>query len=167
MAEKDSVIKEKVKYSGYGDFKSLYSYAYDWLKQENYTIVEELYNEKVKGNAKDLELMWRASRDITDYFRVELELKWRILGMEDVEVEVEGKKKKMNKFIEVGIEIKGVLIRDYANQWNKSGTTKFFKEIYNKYVIPGRTQDMKDKIEKDVQDFKEEMKALLDLTGKK
>ena len=73
----------------------------------------------------------------------------------------------MNKFIEVGIEIKGVLIRDYANQWNKSGTTKFFKEIYNKYVIPGRTQDMKDKIEKDVQDFKEEMKALLDLTGKK
>ena len=88
MAEKDSVIKEKVKYSGYGDFKSLYSYAYDWLKQENYTIVEELYNEKVKGNPKDLELMWRASRDITDYFRVELELKWRILGMEDVEVEV-------------------------------------------------------------------------------
>lgn len=167
MAEKDVVLKEKVKYVGYGKFSDIYSYAYDWVKGEGYSVIEELYTEKVKGSSKDIDIAWKASKDITDYFKVDLDFKWRILGMEDVEVEIEGKKKKMNKFVELGIEIKGTLVKDYANEWNKSGTTKFFKEIYNKYVIPGRTNEMKEKVEKDVQDFKEEMKALLELTGKK
>ena len=166
MAEKDTIIKEKVKYAGYGDFKNIYSYAHDWLKGEQYSVTEEQYIEKVKGSAKDIEIMWIASKKITDYFKIDINFKWKILAMEDVEVEVDGKKKKMNKFAELGIEIKGVLVKDYANNWKKSATTKFFKELYNKYIIPDRTNEMKLKVEKDVQDFKEEIKALLELTGK-
>jgi len=167
MAEKDAIIKEKFKYSGYGDFKNAYTYAHDWLKQENYNIVEDQYTEKVKGSLKDVDIVWKTSKKITDYFKIEIELRWKILGMEDVEVEIDGKKKKMNKFIELGIEMKGGLVKDYKNEWNKSATTKFFKEIYNKFVIPDRTEKMKEMVEKDVQDFKEEMKALLELSGKK
>lgn len=167
MAEKDVVLKEKVRYVGYGDFKNSYSYSFDWLKQEGYTVVEEQYTEKVKGNAKDVEIVWKATKAITDYFKIEIDIKWRIFGMEDVEVEVDGKKKKMNKFVELGIEIKGTLVKDYQSQWSKSPTTKFFKELYNKFVIPGRTLQMKEAVEKIVQDFKEEMKAILELTGKK
>jgi len=167
MAEKDVVLKEKVKYSGYGDFKAIYSYAHDWVKQDGYTLIEEQYTEKVKGSAKDIEIVWKASKQITDYFKIEMDFRWRILGLEDVEVEIDGKKKKMNKFIEIGIEIKGSLVKDYKNEWNKSATTKFFKEIYNKFVIPSRTEQMREKVESTVQDFKEEMKALLEITGKK
>lgn len=167
MAEKDVILKEKVKYSGYGNFKDSYSYAHDWVKNEGYSVVEEQYTEKVKGNSKDIDIVWKASKKITDYFKIELDLKWKILGLESVEVEVDGKKKKMDKFVELGIEIKGTLIKDYQNEWNKSATTKFFKELYNKFVIPSRTEQMKEKVEGIVQDFKEEMKALLELTGKK
>ena len=167
MAERDLIIKEKVKYVGYADFKNLYSYAHDWIKGEQYILTEDVYTEKVKGNGKDLEILWTATKKITDYFKIELILKWRIFGMEDVEVEVDGKKKKMNKFVELGIEIKGSLFKDYGNQWNKSATTRFFKELYHKYVIPARTDQMKVRVEEDVQNFKEEMKALLELTGKK
>ena len=167
MAEKDVILKEKVKYAGYGKFSDSYSYAFDWIKQEGYTVVEEQYTEKVKGSSKDIDIVWKATKKITDYFRIELDLKWKVLGMEDVEVEVDGKKKKMNKFVEIGLEIKGNLVKDYQNQWNKSATTKFFKEIYNKFVIPSRTEKMKDEVEKIVQDFKEEIKAVLELTGKK
>ena len=167
MAEKDVVLKEKVKYSGYSDFKNIYGYAHDWLKGELFTVVEEQYVEKVKGNAKDIDILWKASKKITDYFKIDLDIKWKVLGMEDVEVEIDGKKKKMNKFVEVSIEIKGVLVKDYTNQWNKSTTTKFFKEVYNKYVIPARTDKMKVDVENVVQEFKEEMKAILELTGKK
>ncbi|SRR3989344_5565600 len=167
MAEEDVILKEKVKYAGYGDLKKIYSYAYDWLKQEDYKVVEEQYNEKVKGNTKELEIIWKATKEITDYFRIKIDFKWKIYGMEDVEVEIDGKKKKMNKFGELGIEMKGMLVKDYYSHWNRSTTAKFFKEIYDKYVIPGRTKELRDRVEKDVQDFKEEMKALLELTGKK
>lgn len=167
MAEKNIIIKEKLKYAGYGDFKTIYSYAHDWLKGEQFSVVEESYTEKVKGSTKDIDISWAASKAITDYFKIDLALKWRVLGMEDVEVEVDGKKKKMNKFSEISIDIKGTLVKDYTNQWNKSATTKFFKELYNKYVIPARTGEMSGEVGKVVQDFKEEMKALLELTGKK
>lgn len=167
MAEKDVILKEKIKYSGYGKFSDAYSYAHDLLKGDGFGVIEEQYTEKVKGNSKDVEVSWKASKQITDYFKMELDIKWRVLGLESVEVEVDGKKKKMDKFMDLGIEIKGTLVMDYKNEWNKSATTKFFKDIYNKFVIPSRTEQMKDRVESAVQGFKEEMKALFELTGKK
>lgn len=167
MAEKDVIVKEKLKYSGYAKFSDAYSYAYDWLKGDGYSVTEEQYTEKVKGNSKDIEIVWKASKKITDYFKSDLDIKWRVLGIEDVEVEIDGKKKKTNKLMELGIELKGTLVKDYQNEWNKSATTKFFKEIYNKFVIPSRTDQMKDNVEETVQKFKEEMKAFFELTGKK
>ncbi len=167
MAEKDVITKEVVKYSGYSDFKNLYSYAHDWLKGEKYSVTEDQYTEKVKGNSKEVEIVWKAAKKLTEYFKSELDIKWRILGMEDVEVEIDGKKKKMNKFVEIKIEIKGTLIHDYSNQWNKTATTNFFKSLYNKYIIPERTEEIKDAVEKDVQDYKEELKAFLEISGRK
>lgn len=167
MAEKDVLIKEVIKYAGYSDFKNLYSYAHDWIKGEKYSVTEDQYVEKVKGNSKEVEVYWTASKKITDYFKSELSIKWRILGMEDVEVEVAGKKTKMNKFAEIKIEIKGILIHDYSNQWNRTPQTNFLKGLYHKYIIPERKKQMEDKVEDDVKDFKEEIKAFLELTGKK
>ena len=167
MAEKDVIIKEVIKYSGYGDFKNMYSYAHDWLKGEKYSITEDQYVEKVKGSSKEIEVAWSASKKLTDYFKAELSVKWRILGLESVEVEIDGKKKKMDKFAEAKIDIKGTLVHDHSNQWNKTSQTNFLKALYNKYIIPERTEQMKNKVEDDVKDFKEEMKALLELTGKK
>jgi hypothetical protein len=125
------------------------------------------YTEKVKGSSKDIEVGWKATKQVTDYFKIELDLKWRVIGLEDVEVEIDGKKKKMNKWAELAIDIKGTLVKDYKNEWNKTPTTKFFKELYTKFVIPARTDNMKERVEAVVQDFKEEMKALFELTGKK
>ena len=87
--------------------------------------------------------------------------------MTDVEVEIDGKKKKMNKFVELGIELKGILEKDYSSKWGTSGYEKFFKEMYQKYVIPERTDKKEDEVRDFVQDFKEEMKAFLELTGRR
>ena len=167
MAEKDVIIKEVIKYAGYGDFKELYNYAHDWLKNEKYSVTEDQYTEKVKGSSKEIEIKWSASKKVTDYFKSELNVSWRILGMETVDVEVDGKTKKMDKFAEVKIDIKGTLVHDHSNQWNKTSQTNFLKALYNKYIIPERTEQMKQNVvEKDVKDFKEEIKALLELTGR-
>jgi hypothetical protein len=167
MAEKDVVIKEVLKFAGYTDFKNFYSYAHDWLKGEKYSVTEDQYTEKVKGNSKEIEVVWKASKKLTDYFKAELDVKFRILGLEDVEVEIDGKKNKMNKAAEIKVEIKGTLIHDYGNQWNKTATTSFFKSLYNKYIIPEHTEKINNKVEDDVQNYKEELKAFLELTGKK
>jgi hypothetical protein len=167
MVEKDPIIKEKIKYSGLGDLKSAYKYAREWLENEGFNLIEDSYSEKISGSSKEIEIEWTAARKMTDYFKVTLKLKWRILGMSDVEVEIDGRKKNMNKFSDFSIEIKGVLEKDYSNKWEGSAMNKFFKDVYNKYVIPQRTDEKEGQVVGTVQSFKEEMKAYLELTGRK
>jgi len=94
MVEKDTILKEQIWYVGIANFKDYYEYAYDWLIGEDYVITEDKYKEVQRGDSKDLEILWKANKKITDYFRIALELKWKILGMEDIEIEIDGKKEK-------------------------------------------------------------------------
>jgi hypothetical protein len=167
MVEKDLILKEQLKFKGLGDFKLSYRHAYDWLIDEEYDITEDKYTEKIKGNAKELKVVWTAVRKITDYFRIRLEIMWEILGMTDVEVEIEGKKKKMNEFGELKLTVKGILEKDYFSKWETSGTQKFLKEIYHKYIIPSRTEQKEIEVYEVVQRFKDDQKAFFDLVCKR
>ncbi len=167
MSEKDQIVKEKLKYAGLIDFENAYKFAYEWLKNEGLGVTEDTYSEKIKSGGKELEIEWSTSKKLTDYFKASYKIKWRVLGLSDVEVEIDGRKKKMNKVADLSIEIKGTLEKDYSNQWEGSAFNKFIKDVYNKYVIPQRTDEKAGTVFSTVQDFKEEMKAFLELTGRK
>lgn len=167
MVEKENIIKEKIKYGGLGDFKETYKYAYFWFEDQGFTLTEDTYSEKISGNAKEIEIEWTCSKKVTDYFKIKLSVRWHILAMTEVEVEIAGKKKNMNKFGELKIEIKGTLEKDYSNKWESSAFNKFLREIYQKYVIPQRTEQKEGDVAEVVQDFKENIKAFLELTGRK
>lgn len=166
MVERDPVIKEKLKHTGLGDFKGAYKFAREWLAKEDYEVTEESYSEKVSGNSKDLDIEWVATRKLTDYYKVVFKLKWKLIALTDVEVEIDGKRKGMNKFAELSIEMRGVLEKDYDSKWEHSAFEKFFKDVYNKYVVIERTKEKEKWIRESIQEFKEEMKAFLELTGR-
>ena len=166
MTDKDAVLKEKVEHSGLFDFAGFYSFAHSWFKEQKYGVNEKKYSEKVKGNARDLRIEWAATKAISDYFKIELDITFEVWGMTEVEVEIDGEKKKMNKGT-IGAEIKGTLIKDYDSKWETSPQWRFLREIYNKYLIPARVNSMKGKVEDDVRSFKEELKSFLDLIGKR
>ena len=166
MTDKDQIIKEKLSHSGYFDFSALYSYAHTWFKNEGYGVNEEKYAEKVKGNAREINIEWKATKTVSDYFKIEHSIKFEIKDLTEVEAEIEGKKKKMNKG-SVDIEIKGVLIKDYESKWESSPFNKFMRDVYNKYIIPTRVGSMEGKVKSDAKAFKEEMKAFLELTGRR
>ena len=166
MAERDNVIREKHDYSGLVDFSGFYSFCWGWFKNELYGVDEIKYAEKVSGNSRDIDIEWRATKPISDYFKIDFRLVFEIRELSDVEVEVEGKKKNMNKG-KISVEIRGALVRDPDSKMDRSPVLKFFREIYSKYVIPGRIEDMKLKVSGDAQTFNEEMKAYLDLIGRR
>jgi hypothetical protein len=166
MAEKEQVLKEKVTYAGVFDFKGLYACAHKWLKNENYWIVEDKYTEKVAGSTKDILIEWTASKKLSDYFKVEIKVKFDIADLSDVEIEIDGKKKKANKG-KVEIEIKGNLIRDPDSKWEERPVWRFLRDTYNKYIIPKRAEDMQDIVDTITKGLKEELKAYLELLGKR
>jgi len=166
MVEKDQILKEKVGHSGIFDFGAFYKYAHDWFWDEGYGVIEGKYTEKVSGTGRNIFIEWEATKPISDYFKLQVKMKFFIDNLTDVEVEIDGEKKKMNKGT-ITIEIKGYIVKDAANKWEASAWLQFMRNFYNKYVIPARVESMEMKLMGDVQEFKDELKAYLELTGKR
>jgi len=167
MSEKDQIIKEKLDHAGIFNFAELYTYMHVWLDDNLYGVNEEKYSEKLSGAAREISFSWKATKQISDYFKIEHTIKVGVKGLTEVEVEIDGKKKKMNRG-KISIDISGVLIKDPKSAWDESSALyKFLREVYDKYVIPQRISDIEDKIVGDVRAFKEEIKAYLELTGKR
>jgi hypothetical protein len=166
MAEKEIIIAEKLDYSGLLKFSDFYQYAHTWFSEESYGVTEEKYSEKITGNSKEIDIEWKASKQISDYFKLEQKIKFEIKSLVEVEVEIDGKKAKMQQG-KVRVDIKGALVKDVKSAWDPKPMLRFLRDVYDKYIIPQKVDAMEDKIKADVKDFKEEMKSFLDLSGKR
>jgi len=165
MADKEQLVKEKMGHNGIFDFTALYAFMHSWLRdEEGFGVTEEKYSEKVSGNARDIDFKWVASKTANDYLKMEHQVEVEVRGLTDVEVEIDGVKKKMNKG-KIGIEFKGYIIKDQGSKWDVTPWYRFLRDFYNKYVIPARIDNMEDKIRADSKKFKDDIKAFLDQMG--
>lgn len=167
MAEKEQIFSSKMKSAGFFNFADFYRFCYRWLSEEkDFDLAETAYKEKIKGDAKEIEIEWRGSLKVTDYFKFEVKVEYRILGLTDVELVRDGHKIKTNKG-EVEVELKGVLVRDYDGKFEKSATQKFFRSVYEKWIIPARINQYEEKLIEICDEFLSQAKAFLDLEGKR
>lgn len=167
MGEKEEIFSSKMKYSGLFKFTEFYKFGYEWLvEQPQFTVVEDQYFEKIKGAAKDIEFSWVGSKKVSDYFKYEIKVKVRVTGMEEVEVAQDKLKIKMNKGT-VEVKITSSLIRDWQGQFEESAFKKFLRAIYEKWVISSRILQHKEKLVGDSDEFLAQIKAYLDLSGKR
>jgi len=127
---------------------------------------EDKYAEKISGDSKNIDIEWTGFRNLTDYFRIEAKVAFRVIGLTNVEITQGGGKIKTNKGnIEVGI--KGNLVRDYDGKFEKSAFQKFLRGVYEKFVIAARVEQFQGKIIEDCDEFLAQTKAYLDLVGKR
>jgi len=167
MSEKEVIYGSKIKNTGPVNFKEFYRFCYDWLTDEtNLIVAEEKYVEKMTGESKNIDISWNAWRKITDYFKFEIKITWRIIGLKDIEVQKDGRKIKLNEGA-IEIKVKASLVRDYKGKFEKSAFNKFLRGIYEKWVIPSRVEQFEDKLIGDVDEFLDQAKAYLDLEGQK
>jgi len=166
MAEKDQVAKEKIEHTGIFDFSSLYSFSHAWFAEARFGVNEDKYSEKVKGDARDITIEWKATKDISDYFGYEIKLKFEAENLTEVEAEIDGGRKKMNKG-KVVMDIAATLIKDRDGKWETSAFNRFLRDVYNKYVIPARINNFENDLKNVVVNFKEQIKAFFELTGKR
>ncbi len=162
MAEKDVVVKRKLRHKGIFDFKETYNFGYSWLTDNDYDLTEKNYTEKVTDRGKEVVIEWEALRKISDYFRFQIKANWRVLGMNDIEVEEEGKKVGMQKG-DVTIRFSGILIKDYENRWEGNPFFKFLRGLYERYIIRSRIEKYEDKLFGEVDELIAEMRAFLAL----
>lgn len=168
MSEKERLFNSKAKYQGIFNFSDFYQFCYTWLvDNEGYLVIEDKYTEKIQGDQKKIEVEWTGEKKITDYFKNQLKIKFRITDMVQIEItDSSGKKKKTNKGT-VEVAVKGILVRDYDSKFETTATKKFMRGIYEKWVIASRVDEMQTELLKFCDEFLAEVKAYLDLEGKK
>ena len=166
MAEKYNVFDESLKHKGFYNYSDLYNFCFRWLKEEGYLVSEDEYTEKLTAGGKDVKIKWVARKRISDYYRNVITLKWQIIAQNDVEVEENGKKIKTNKG-DLKIKFEGDLEKDWEDNWDRTPFWKSMRSIYDKYIIRNTTEEYEDKLIDKTEAFVEEVKAFLNLQGRR
>ena len=165
MSEKDTIFKSKVRQRGLFDFKDIYEFAYNWLTDQNYDMFERKYVEKVKGESKDVEVKWEATKELSDYFRYVIEVQWVILGMKSVEVQQDGKKIKIDSGV-IDLRFKASLVKDYESRWENHPFWKFLRGFYDRYIIRTRVEQYEERLLGEINEYIAEIKGLLAIETK-
>ncbi len=168
MAESDTIFNSKIKYNGIFDFGEFYQFCYDWLMEETQLdfLAEEKYSEKLEGNGKNIDIEWSGERKMSDFFKTKFKVKFKIINLQKIEVNKGGVKVNTNKGT-VEISIKGILVRDYQGKFERNAFQIFLRTSYEKWIIPGRIDQMEGKLFGDCDEFLAQAKAFLDLEGKR
>lgn len=167
MAIANPVFEQNIKHKGYYNYTDLYNFCFNWLKDNGYkNLAETEYIEKITPIGKEVQIKWIAKKKVSDYFRHVITLKWHILGMTDAEVEVNGKKEKTNKG-EVKISVLAELERDWEGSWEKTPFYTFLRGVYDKYIMKTTIDDYEDTLTAKAADFVQDLKAFLNLEGRK
>ncbi|UZE94104.1 MAG: hypothetical protein IB618_00815 [Candidatus Pacearchaeota archaeon] len=166
MSELSPVYEGKVAYEGLFDFKDVYRFLYEWFKSYDYLVLEKKYSEKIKAEGKDVGIEWLCLRKISDYFRFRVKITIRILHMATVELARGGTKIKKDKG-EMEIKFNSFLERDWENRWEVNPVTKFFRGIYDKYIITSRIEAYEDRLVTEVDEVIAQAKSFLALEGRR
>lgn len=159
MAQKEQVFSAKIKHKGNWKFSDVYGMVFDWLKKNGYGVSEGLYKEVV-GEGKEIDIEWEASKKVTDYFKYTIKVDWKVVGMKDAEVEVDGKVQKMNKG-DLGITIKATFVKDYAGDWEGKPMWKFLRGVFEKHVIPSQIDEYIGELRGEATELSEDIKSFL------
>jgi len=164
---KDQIFDSSVKYAGIFSYKDFYEFSYNWLKNEQQMkVIENEYEEKIKGTEKEVVVKWTCKRKIAEYFEYEIKVEFTVRRLTEVEVTQGDKKFKTNNG-EIKIKVKGTIIKDPKEQFETSATMKVWRGIYEKFIIPSRIKQYEDKLLDICDKYLAESKAFLDIEGKR
>jgi len=163
MANKIALLEgEKITYDGVFDLRELYKHLYEWLTWRKFDVAEKKYKEKVKATGKDISIKWEATKDLDEYSSFTIEMNANLIGLNDVEVQKESAKVKMQKG-EISIDVSASLITDKMEIWQSKPAFSFLQKFYEKYLYKGSIDKMKAELWKTGWDFYNEVKAFLNL----
>ena len=87
-----------LRYNGLFDFDGMYAAIIDWAKNYGYLWFERSYKHKVPGpQGAELEFEWVMTKNITEYINYDILIIVHTWDTKEVEVEVDGKKKKLTQ----------------------------------------------------------------------
>lgn len=153
----------RIHYRGIFDLQGLYRMMREWFNEKNFDFYETLHKAKIP----ELELEWKAERKMTGYIRHYCYISFHFWGLHDIEVVVDGVKKKMNE-ARVTITFDAEIKTDYEESWEveKSGMRAKLKYFYENFMIKKELLvNQYDAFIIEIRDLQEKTKDFLGMEG--
>ena len=162
MSERDTIVGgSEVKYNGVFDMPLLYRRINEWLLRARFAPFKEVkYVERVKPFGKIIDFTWKTSKkDLDEYVLLEMEIKFLLVGLTEVEVDSQNGKLKLNK-ADLQITFSSWMMRNNKKDWDDKS---LFKRIYERYIIRDVLERLKISLYKDTETIVDETKNFLAL----
>ncbi len=163
MAEHKLVYTpKKVKYSGLFSVAEVHKFLMNWFSNQNYDMVEELTEEQVLENGKQITYDYRPYKKFSDFAKSVIYIKVEFDNVQEVKVEIDKVTKKMNKG-DITFTITGYVETDYENKWETKPFYYFLKVVFEKFVLGSHRHYYESYVNKHCKLIIEEFKAHLNL----
>ena len=157
MAEFDYVPGPlKVSQEATFDMMELYKLGRSWYKKHGYDFYEKEYISSHKEDARNASIKWEGERKVDDYIRFHVEVRVKFKNLRDVQ----GKKKMMNTG-EVSFSIESYIEKDYESNWESGFMTKFIRGVYDTFIIRGKIDKDKERLEREANELYNEVRTFL------
>jgi hypothetical protein len=164
MVERRPVIEqERIEYEGLFKVKEVYQLLYDWMSDKGYVPVEKRVTESVTKSGKHIEVELEPYKKYTDYAKSVVRVKLHCSNVTDVEVTVEGHKRKMQKG-KVQVSFDSWLETDYEHRWESQPVFYVLRTMFEKYVYAPFIGGFYKGVRDDTLHLKEQVKSYLNLT---
>ncbi len=162
MSERDIIVPSvRVKEKSVFSLDDLYEMLILWFEHHRYDFQERGYKDEDLGNKKHVSVRWYSEREINDYIKFVIETNFVVLGLEEVEIESGGVKRKSNRG-EIELEIRAYIIKDFSNKW-ETGFMRFLRGFYDKFVIKSSIEGYEKELYEETYAYTDEIKSFLNL----
>ena len=154
MPHKDLIIDElTIEHEGVIDFKDFLKFLKLFMKKYDYNIDENIYETKTsKQELKTTLIVWGCDRKVDDYNKIIIKPK---IILSDYKEGTIDRKKIIEGKIEISIKVE--IERDYDENWKKSPIKRFFRAVYDKYVVEAKQEKINSEAKNIVSKLKTEI----------
>lgn len=131
------IFFHRIERHGIFDVNLIYKEIKEWFAENNYTYVEKENTTNKKDKGVEIKITMLADRDVTDYFKFAIEIKYLIVETQKVKVK--------DKLLDRGYFrafFKAELVLDHKHLWAKNRLSKLLRFIYNNFIIKNKIDDV-------------------------
>ena len=156
------VFDEFVNYSGPFELKELYLTMDHFFKNHHYDKKENKHYEKRTEDERYIELILEPHKTVSESVKYNLNLVIVIRNLKDIEVNMEGKKRKVQQ-ADVTIRFRAFIATVYPSFYDTWPIVFLLRTLVDKYIYKTQLGQYKDELAADAQQLKQNLKAFFNL----
>jgi hypothetical protein len=161
MSERKLVVDQlKFSYDGLFNVSEIFTLISDWFYDKGYDWYEKMNQEHVTPEGKQIRIILKPWKKLTDYYKSVIRMKIHFLDIEDIEIDQGGKSLRLNKG-QIKIIFDGYLISDYENKWTDQPFRWMLSFLLERYFYRSHFRKGQTWVESDIEDLHQRIKSYL------